>query len=47
MSEQANVDSFVKDLQNWMQKMQSDKEGKEYGFVDLTSEVIPYGTAAV
>jgi 2,4-dienoyl-CoA reductase-like NADH-dependent reductase (Old Yellow Enzyme family) len=47
MSDQHNVESFVKDLQLWVQKMQSDKEGKEYGFIDLSCEAVPYATAAV
>ncbi|RDW71620.1 FMN-linked oxidoreductase-2 [Coleophoma cylindrospora] len=42
---QENLDSFLKDLGPWMGKMQNNKDLKEYGYVDLTEIVQPYGTA--
>lgn len=45
MSQQENVDAFLADFQTWMERTKSDKEGKGYGFVDLTTQAIPYGTS--
>jgi 2,4-dienoyl-CoA reductase-like NADH-dependent reductase (Old Yellow Enzyme family) len=46
MSEERNVEAFQKDMQTWMEKMQNNKEGKEYGYIDLTTQAVPYGTAS-
>ena len=43
MSDQANVDAFMQDLQTWMEKMQNNKDGKDYGFIDLTTKAVSYG----
>lgn len=36
-SVQANVDGFLRDLVEWTQRHADDKEGKEYGYFDLTA----------
>lgn len=34
---QANVDGFLRDVVDWTQRLANDKEGKEYGYFDLTA----------
>jgi hypothetical protein len=46
LSKQENVDAFHKDMQTWSENMAKDKEGGTYGYVDLSTEAVPYGTAA-
>jgi 2,4-dienoyl-CoA reductase-like NADH-dependent reductase (Old Yellow Enzyme family) len=46
LSVQRNVDAFMKDMQAWGEKMGSDKEMKEYGYVDLSQAAKPYGTVS-
>lgn len=43
MSDEANVVAFMTDLQAYMMKMQNNQDGKEYGFIDLTTKAVPYG----
>jgi len=40
------VDAFKKDMEAWGQKLGSDKEMKEYGYIDLSQATRPYGTAS-
>lgn len=42
LSVQENVDAFMADVGKWMEKFGQDKEGKEYGYVDLTTKAVPY-----
>jgi hypothetical protein len=44
LSDQQNVDAFMKDVQAWREKLGNDKEMKEYGYVDLSQVARPYGT---
>jgi 2,4-dienoyl-CoA reductase-like NADH-dependent reductase (Old Yellow Enzyme family) len=44
ISDQENVDAFMKDMQGWGEKMGNDKELKEYGYIDLSQAAKPYGT---
>jgi 2,4-dienoyl-CoA reductase-like NADH-dependent reductase (Old Yellow Enzyme family) len=47
LSKEENVEAFKKDMEAWGQKLGSDKEMKEYGYIDITSlAAVPYGTAA-
>ncbi len=43
LSKQENVDAFYKDMETWGKKMASDKEQKEFGYIDLTQKAQPYG----
>lgn len=47
MSNQANFESFQKDMGAWFQKLGEDSTMNEYGYVDLTSQATPYGTPVV
>ncbi|KAK2625933.1 hypothetical protein QTJ16_005245 [Diplocarpon rosae] len=42
MSVKENVDAFMKDMQAWGEKLGSDKELKEYGYIDLSGTAKPY-----
>ncbi|KAL2071041.1 hypothetical protein VTL71DRAFT_12276 [Oculimacula yallundae] len=42
LSVQENVDSFMKDMETWGKKLGSDKELKEYGYIDLSGPAKPY-----
>jgi 2,4-dienoyl-CoA reductase-like NADH-dependent reductase (Old Yellow Enzyme family) len=42
LSKQGNVDGFMKDMQAWGEKLGSDKEMKEYGYIDLSGAAKPY-----
>lgn len=42
LSQQENVDAFMKDMQAWGEKLGSDKEMKEYGYIDLSGAAKPY-----
>ncbi|CZT01443.1 probable 12-oxophytodienoate reductase 1 [Rhynchosporium agropyri] len=42
LSVQENVDAFMKDMETWGKKMGSDKELKEYGYIDLSGAGKPY-----
>jgi 2,4-dienoyl-CoA reductase-like NADH-dependent reductase (Old Yellow Enzyme family) len=44
LSDQKNVDAFMKDMEAWGEKMGNDKELKEYGYIDLSQAAKPYGT---
>ena len=46
LSDQGSVDAFFKDMQAWMEKQKSDKDMKQYGYVDLSQASKPYGMAA-
>jgi hypothetical protein len=46
LSDRKNVDGFMKDMESWSQKMGSDKEMKEFGYIDLSQAAKPYSTAA-
>lgn len=46
LSNQANVDSFMKDMKTWGEKLGGDKEMKEYGYIDLSQTAKPYGSVA-
>lgn len=43
LSKKENVDAFMKDMQSWGEKLGNDKEGKEYGYIDLSHAGNPYG----
>jgi len=45
LSKQENVDGFMKDMQAWGEKLGSDKEMKEYGYIDLSGPAKPYVAA--
>lgn len=46
MGNEKNVEAFMKDMQEWMDKMQSDKEGKLFGYVPVHSaDLGPYVSA--
>jgi len=42
LSEQTNVDAFMKDMEAWGNKLGADKEMKEYGYIDLSGAGKPY-----
>merc|ERR1712230_281972 len=42
LSVQENVDAFHKDMEAWGKKLGSDKEMKEYGYIDLSGAAKPY-----
>ncbi|KAG4422230.1 hypothetical protein IFR04_004610 [Cadophora malorum] len=42
LSVQENVDAFNKDMEAWGKKLGSDKEMKEYGYIDLSGPAKPY-----
>lgn len=42
LSAQENVDAFMKDMETWGNKLGSDKELKEYGYIDLSGASKPY-----
>jgi 2,4-dienoyl-CoA reductase-like NADH-dependent reductase (Old Yellow Enzyme family) len=42
LSDEKNVEAFMKDMQAWGQKLGGDRELKEYGFVDLTGPSRPF-----
>jgi hypothetical protein len=44
LSDQKNMDAFMKDMQAWGEKTGNDKELKEYGYIDLSQAAKPYGT---
>jgi 2,4-dienoyl-CoA reductase-like NADH-dependent reductase (Old Yellow Enzyme family) len=44
LSDQKNVDAFMKDMEAWGEKMWNDKELKEYGYINLSQAAKPYGT---
>lgn len=47
LSEQANLDAFMKDVETWQKGLAEDKEGKKFGYVDVESVPgVPYGSAA-
>jgi len=47
LSVEENEKAFMKDMGTWGEKMGNNKDGKEYGYVDITSlDAVPYGTAA-
>jgi len=46
LSDQKILDGFMKDMEAWGQKQGSDKEMKEYGYVDLSQAAKPYGAAS-
>jgi 2,4-dienoyl-CoA reductase-like NADH-dependent reductase (Old Yellow Enzyme family) len=37
-SREENVNRFMKDLEAWQKKMAEDKEGKEYGYIDVSAD---------
>ncbi|KAH7351332.1 hypothetical protein BKA65DRAFT_536314 [Rhexocercosporidium sp. MPI-PUGE-AT-0058] len=41
LSVQENVDAFMKDMESWRKKLGSDKEMKEYGYIDLSGTAKP------
>jgi len=46
LSNEENVKAFMADMEKWGQKLGSDKEMKEYGYIDLSQKAQPYGTAS-
>lgn len=42
LSDEKNVEVFLKDMQAWGAKLAADKEMKEYGYIDLTAASRPY-----
>lgn len=46
LSDQQNLDAFMKDMKAWGEKLGGDKEMKEYGYVDLSQVAKPYGVAS-
>jgi 2,4-dienoyl-CoA reductase-like NADH-dependent reductase (Old Yellow Enzyme family) len=46
LSDQKNVDAFIKDMEAWGKKLGEDKEMKEFGYIDLSQAAKPYGTVA-
>jgi hypothetical protein len=44
LSDQKNVDAFMKDMEAWAKKLGEDKEMKEFGYIDLSQATKPYGT---
>lgn len=45
-SDKKNMEPFQKDMQKWMEGMQSDKKMEKYGYIDLHEvQAVPYGTA--
>lgn len=46
LSVKENVEAFMQDMKNWGEKLGSDKELKEYGYVDLSQQAQPYGMAS-
>jgi len=48
MSKKENVESFMKDMSAWGEKMAKDSEVLNYGYIDLTSSTpVPYGMPSV
>lgn len=47
MSDEKNMDPFMKDMAAWGKKMGGDSRMAEYGYVDLTSEAKPYGLPSI
>lgn len=45
-SDKKNVENFMKDVGAWGKKLGEDKEGKEYGYVDLSQASQPYKVSA-
>ena len=43
LSDQKNVDAFMKDMEAWGKKLGEDKEMKEFGYIDLSQAAKPYG----
>jgi hypothetical protein len=43
LSVQENVDVLMQHMQAWGRKLGSDKDMKEYGYIDLTQGAEPYG----
>jgi len=35
-----NINRFMKDLEAWQKKMAEDKEGKEYGYIDVSGDLL-------
>lgn len=46
LSAEEQVDQFMKDMGAWGEKMAKDSEMNNYGYIDLTSAPVPYGTAS-
>jgi len=46
LSVKENVDAFQADMQKWGANLAADKEGKEYGYIDLSQKAQPYAAAA-
>lgn len=46
MSDEENEKSFMKDMGTWGEKMSTDSKMENYGYIDLTSASVPYGTAS-
>ena len=45
LSEQTNIDAFMKDMEAWGKKLGADSEMKEYGYIDLSGAGKPYVTS--
>lgn len=45
LSDQKNLDGFMKDMEAWGKKLGGDKEMREFGYVDLSQAAKPYGQA--
>lgn len=46
LSDEKNVEAFMKDMKTWGEKMANDKDHKEYGYIDLSQAGNPYGATA-
>jgi 2,4-dienoyl-CoA reductase-like NADH-dependent reductase (Old Yellow Enzyme family) len=47
LSQNEEVDAFMKDMGSWGEKMANDSKMQNYGYIDITSaQAVPYGTAS-
>lgn len=46
LSQEEKVDAFMKDMGAWGEKMSKDSAMESYGYMDLTTAQVPYGTAS-
>jgi hypothetical protein len=47
LSNQSNLDAFMKDMEAWGKRLGEGKGLQEYGYIDLTQAAKPHGTAAL
>jgi 2,4-dienoyl-CoA reductase-like NADH-dependent reductase (Old Yellow Enzyme family) len=46
LSDEKNLKEFMEDMNAWGKKLGGDKEGKEYGYIDLSQKGAPYAAAS-